>query len=566
MLEEFSEDDSDGLEVEGNQDSVAEKFREFSDEHLDDEIEKYKGYATGTKTGLRLPDEGAKFTMYLHNLEKEKEARRIKRSLAVSTPKPQDIDFHCRESGTSEDLQSKSGIWLTSLSKDFATCSTVKTESLLTKIPLHSPNVPPPHEDFKSASPNNGNFTVSSDVSSQSPSPARGASPVKRTTPVPPGKQAGSSRRKAKTPDPSFDLDSDLKTPAPKVVRRITRKRARETDIVGRTPDTAMEINSSDEDEKAQSGIGSVLRRSSIEVHRRMGLRNTNRRRTDPDAVEILPSDLQRLDPMEFLNDTVIDFYIKYIQTNIFIGSEGRQRFHFFNSFFYKKLSEVVSTQKKKGGADFSKLRKWTKGTNVFEKDYLIVPIHDKLHWSLAIICFPGSEKGGISERCIIHLDSMTHGHDSQRVFRLLRSYLVAEWKHSVQAGENQADECIQTVQCLKADSIPTKKVPVPLQDNESDCGLFLLHYIRKFVENAPKAMKLSDLEGNWDVLGVFGRKWFHSTEASSLRTSIQEQLYRLFDQEILDHAQVNDQSISSGGTSGVCEVVIPLDEEAARK
>ena len=83
MLEEFSEDDSDGLEVEGNQDSVAEKFREFSDEHLDDEIEKYKGYATGTKTGLRLPDEGAKFTMYLHNLEKEKEARRIKRSLAV---------------------------------------------------------------------------------------------------------------------------------------------------------------------------------------------------------------------------------------------------------------------------------------------------------------------------------------------------------------------------------------------------------------------------------------------------------------------------------------------------
>jgi hypothetical protein len=43
----------------------------------------------------------------------------------------------------------------------------------------------------------------------------------------------------------------------------------------------------------------------------------------------------------------------------------------------------------------------------------------------------------------------------------------------------------------------------VPLQENESDCGLFLLHYIRKFVENAPKAMKLCDLEGNWDILGV---------------------------------------------------------------
>ncbi len=34
--------------------------------------------------------------------------------------------------------------------------------------------------------------------------------------------------------------------------------------------------------------------------------------------------------------------------------------------------------QRKKVNTDFSKLRKWTKGTNIFEKDYLFVPIHDK--------------------------------------------------------------------------------------------------------------------------------------------------------------------------------------------
>ena len=42
---------------------------------------------------------------------------------------------------------------------------------------------------------------------------------------------------------------------------------------------TAMEIDSSDEDEKVQAGIGSVLKLSSIEVPRRMGLRSTYRRR-----------------------------------------------------------------------------------------------------------------------------------------------------------------------------------------------------------------------------------------------------------------------------------------------
>lgn len=34
--------------------------------------------------------------------------------------------------------------------------------------------------------------------------------------------------------------------------------------------------------------------------------------RDDPEAVEIVHSDLLRLAPEEFLNDTVIDFYIKY--------------------------------------------------------------------------------------------------------------------------------------------------------------------------------------------------------------------------------------------------------------
>lgn len=40
-------------------------------------------------------------------------------------------------------------------------------------------------------------------------------------------------------------------------------------------------------------------------------------------------------------------------------------------------------------------------------------------------------------------------------------SYLVAEWKHSVEAGENEGDECIHTLPKFTADSIPVKKVPV---------------------------------------------------------------------------------------------------------
>lgn len=43
----------------------------------------------------------------------------------------------------------------------------------------------------------------------------------------------------------------------------------------------------------------------------------------------------------------------------------------------------------------------------------------------------------------------------------------------------------------------------VPLQENDSDCGLFLLHYIRKFVESAPKTMKMSDVENRLEDIGL---------------------------------------------------------------
>ena len=34
-------------------------------------------------------------------------------------------------------------------------------------------------------------------------------------------------------------------------------------------------------------------------------------------------------------------------------------------------------------------VKDWTRNVNIFEKDFLIVPINKKYHWYLAIICYP---------------------------------------------------------------------------------------------------------------------------------------------------------------------------------
>lgn len=54
------------------------------------------------------------------------------------------------------------------------------------------------------------------------------------------------------------------------------------------------------------------------------------------------------------------------------------------------------------------RVRTWTKSIDIFSKDFLFIPIHDYLHWSLVIIAHPGRprEEGGVRP-LILHLDSM---------------------------------------------------------------------------------------------------------------------------------------------------------------
>lgn len=47
-------------------------------------------------------------------------------------------------------------------------------------------------------------------------------------------------------------------------------------------------------------------------------------------------------------------------------------------------------------------------GLDIFAKDFLFVPIHDHLHWSLLVICHPGATWApGAPAPCMLHLDSM---------------------------------------------------------------------------------------------------------------------------------------------------------------
>lgn len=97
----------------------------------------------------------------------------------------------------------------------------------------------------------------------------------------------------------------------------------------------------------------------------------------------------------QYLNDVIIDFYLKYLLIER-LTAEQRERTHVFSTFFYKRLTTLTTT--KRGGEQAKmtasqkrhfRVKNWTKGVNLFEKDCIIIPINEQSHWFLAIVCFP---------------------------------------------------------------------------------------------------------------------------------------------------------------------------------
>ncbi|GAB2280442.1 hypothetical protein Dimus_015074 [Dionaea muscipula] len=241
--------------------------------------------------------------------------------------------------------------------------------------------------------------------------------------------------------------------------------------------------------------------------------------REDPQSIEIHYSDLQCLAPEAYLTSPIMNFYIRFLQGPSSPTDTARCAYHFFNTYFYKKLQDAVSYQKSDKEAFFIKFRRWWKGVNIFQKAYVLLPIHESLHWSLVIICIPDKEDD--SGPIILHLDSLRY-HTSDLIFNNIKSFLRDEW--------NFVNNDVGPVDIPIADRIwkylPRRivyeKITVPQQENDYDCGLFVLYFMERFIEEAPQRLKKRDL-------AMFGRRWFKPEEASGLRGKIKSILVSEF-------------------------------------
>ncbi|XP_010473210.1 PREDICTED: ubiquitin-like-specific protease 1D [Camelina sativa] len=241
--------------------------------------------------------------------------------------------------------------------------------------------------------------------------------------------------------------------------------------------------------------------------------------RDDPNFVQVCLKDLECLAPREFLTSPVMNFYIRFLQQQISSSNQISADCHFFNTYFYKKLSDAVTYKGNDKAAFFVKFRRWWKGIDLFRKAYIFIPIHEDLHWSLVIVCIPDKkDETGIT---ILHLDSLGL-HSRRSIVENVKRFLKDEWHYLNQDGNLSDLPISEKVWKNLPRRISEADIQVPQQKNDFDCGPFVLFFIKRFIEEAPQRLERKDL-------GMFDKKWFRPDEASALRIKIRNTLIELF-------------------------------------
>ena len=126
-----------------------------------------------------------------------------------------------------------------------------------------------------------------------------------------------------------------------------------------------------------------------------------------------------------------------------------------------------------------------TKNTNIFEKDFVIVPINHEDHWYVVLICYPALTKpreynGRVECPVMLLLDSLEDGMKDEVVANL-REYLACEWREKMVVGQGQE------VRLFQQSSMPHFCPDIPQQPNLTDCGLYLLEYVEAFFRSPIK-------------------------------------------------------------------------------
>ena len=294
--------------------------------------------------------------------------------------------------------------------------------------------------------------------------------------------------------------------------------------------------------------------------------------------------DLLRLEDDEFLNDSLVSFFMRYLQESM--DQEELKRMHFFNTFFYETLMRPSGNKGGRRQINYKGVAKWTKNINLFKRDYVVVPVNESSHWYVMIICnlrsllpenqasvdaiegqaIATAEAGNnenhnsplvpdgqdvslrdtLNERTISpvatgpvagHTDKKRPGR-AKKVPRQLPRYPIDKpmiiTLDSLDSGRSMTASVLKDYLAEEAKERYELDIDrggirgmtakdIPLQGNFSDCGLYLCMYLEKFVED-PQKFVSSLLQRDTEAI-----QWPKRMESGALRQRLYDMLQEIY-------------------------------------
>lgn len=199
--------------------------------------------------------------------------------------------------------------------------------------------------------------------------------PVRSSTSVVVDKQYGSNKRAKKEPE-VIDVDAE---PAPGEETARTRRRSSRR---GAAP-------------VADPADGVILFEYPMEE-------NTK------DVVTMIAGDAKRLEKGVYLNDSIIDFRIKYIMRQD--HPQNVSKIHVFSCQFYSYLCREKDPTKA-----YKLVASWTKAFKLLEREFIFIIINKSEHWSIVVVVRPNllldTAAESTNKSCILFMDSLgLHG------------------------------------------------------------------------------------------------------------------------------------------------------------
>jgi ubiquitin-like-specific protease 1C/D len=211
-----------------------------------------------------------------------------------------------------------------------------------------------------------------------------------------------------------------------------------------------------------------------------------------PRTVELFVDNLKCLAPSTYLNDEVIQFYTAYLIAEC---CNAPQKMHVFDNLFHDRLRETFhgDINKPWEPTRWKQLKNWFSSVNIFEKDFLIFPICQQEHWLAIIVCYPnevrdcdGHSTSPDSESSsrnkplpgIMILDSL--GLKKPLLTSEVRYFLDFEWRTR-----------FTVIKDFFYHNLPQYHPKLPKQTNAYDCGIFMLAYLKAFIETPERFYRL---------------------------------------------------------------------------